>query len=174
MKCPIPDDVMAAAYAAAGDADDEPQQHTPKPATPTSSKQSEHKSSKGGNDAQPLTSTMRSTITKTTTDGSGNTLQLVVPIVVGPSGISTGAISTSTLDGRATSTDTQLSTSPAAASTPNFTLLPSSTSATRSQQTRNPGGGSGSPFDAPAAASRWVVSGPLLVLGVLAICFLRL
>jgi hypothetical protein len=169
---------MADAYAAAGDADDEPQQHTPKPATPTSSKQSERKSSKGGNDAQPLTSTMRSTITKTTTDSSGNTLQIVVPIVVGPSGVSTGATSTSTLSGRATSTRASLSASPAAASTPNLTLLPSSTSATGSQQTRSPGGGggggSGSPFDVPAGACRWVVSGPLLGLGILAMVFPRM
>jgi hypothetical protein len=176
MQCPIPSNVMTEAYAAAGDAE-QPQQPMSKPATLTSSKQSDHKSSKGGNNAQPLTSTIRSTFTKTTTDSNGNTLQIVVPIAVGPSEISTGAISTSTLSGRATSTSAPLSASSsasAAASVPNPTLRPSSTSAIGSQQTRGPGGGNGSPFDAPSGASIWLVSSPLLGLGTLAMMFMRL
>ncbi|KAF2833492.1 hypothetical protein CC86DRAFT_461844 [Ophiobolus disseminans] len=176
LNSPIPDDTMDAAYAAAS----KPSKSTGRPAA-TSSKTTEHKTSNGGDDDQKLTTTIKSTLTRTTTDSSGNTLVVFVPVMIGPAGVFTGAMSTSTLTGRATPSNVPSSVaaspspSAAASSLTPTQLPPSSTAAAGTQRPNNPQGGNGSPFEnMQAAASKWAVSGPLLGLGALALLFMRI
>ncbi|KAH7385833.1 hypothetical protein BKA66DRAFT_440994 [Pyrenochaeta sp. MPI-SDFR-AT-0127] len=176
IECPIPDDVMEDAYAAATQTAKQPTQTKP-PTQPSAPKQSDHKSTKGSDSEQDLTSTIRTTITRTTTDSSGNTLQVIVPVVMGPTGISTGKPITSTVDGEASSTRPSASTAASLSTTtgasgPALTQGPTSTSAGGSQATGRPANGNGSPFEnMQAGAGRWVVSAPLLGLGVTAVLF---
>ncbi|CAO2650265.1 Nn.00g015570.m01.CDS01 [Neocucurbitaria sp. VM-36] len=174
---PIPDQVMESASAAATETE-EPSQTTPAAQASTQT-ESEHQTSKGSDDGDDLTSTVKTTITKTTIDADGNTLQLAVPVVIGPTGISTGTVVTSTIDSRASSTgaasSTPASPSPAAEVTSvASTQGPSSTSA-NSRETERPANGNGSPFEnMQAGARRWTVSGPLFGLAALAVLFMRL
>jgi hypothetical protein len=173
----IPKDIMDDAYAAAADSDsdsdDEPSRSTHTPA-PTTSKQ---KTAKTSNVATELTNTIRSTFTTTTTDSNGNTLQIVVPVVIGPSRIDTGAPSTSTMSGQVTSSaapssaHTSLTPEP---SLPSLMLLPASTSAPGSQRVGGSAGGSGSPFDVSTGASQSTAPGVLLALGAFAILYMRM
>lgn len=166
IEAPIPEHVMEAAYAAATEMVEQPTQTTHLVRTSTEPKQNDHKS------------TSRTTMTRTTTDASGNTLQVVVPVVMGPTGISTGKAMTSTVNGGASSTRTSASMSasptPTAGSfSPALTpATPSSTSAARSQATERPANGNGSPFDnMQAGAERWAVSAPLMGLSAVALLF---
>lgn len=173
---PISSDVIADAYAAVSAS---PSETTRRPASPTSSRKSEYKSSKGDDETHDFTSTISSTWTKTTTDSSGNTLQVIVPVVIGPSGVSTGVMSTSTLGGEATPTNAPSVASPlptaSAAPAPSApTQALSSTVAAESEETESPARGNGSPFEnMQADATRWVVSCPLLGLGLLAMILVR-
>ncbi|KAF1840670.1 uncharacterized protein K460DRAFT_190691 [Cucurbitaria berberidis CBS 394.84] len=175
IDCPIPDQVMESASAAATETR-EPTQTTPKAQTSTKTKKSTHQTTNRSDKGQDLTSTVKTTITRTTTDGDGNTLQVIVPIVMGPTGISTGKMVTSTVEGRASSTrapsSTPASPSPTTAQAPS---VASSSSAQSSRETERPAGGNGSPFEnMQAGAGTWSVSGPLLGLGALAVLFARL
>jgi hypothetical protein len=140
----IPDEVMSSAYACAT--------ATATSATPSFTRNVEHstqasKTSKGlGNG---LESTIISTVTVTTTDESGNTLQLLIPIVMGPSTMTTGEMMTSTLGSKPTASPAATSNAEAAAST--------STASSRAQATNI---GNGSPFDlsAQGGSARWSFS----------------
>jgi hypothetical protein len=130
-------------------------------------------------DDQGLTATLKSTVTQTTTDGSGNTLLVIIPIVVGPSGVFTGDMSTSTVTAASSNAPSSAPATPspsAVASPPTPTQrAPSSTSAAGGQRTNSPASGNGSPFEnMQASASRWAVPGPMLGLGVVAILFMRM
>ncbi|KAJ4372867.1 hypothetical protein N0V83_003158 [Neocucurbitaria cava] len=109
IDCSIPDQVMASAYAAATSTE-EPSQATATAQSSTKTKDSEPQTTTGSDDGQDLTSTVKTTLTQTTTDADGNTIQLVVPIIIGPSGMSTGDVVTSTVDGSASSTEAASST----------------------------------------------------------------
>jgi hypothetical protein len=180
LNCAIPDDVMDEAYAIASgsNSDDESPQSTRTPVAVTSTRKSARKTSTPSGDAQELTSTIRSTFTRTTTDSSGRTVQVVVPIAVGPSGIVTGSIATSTLSGQAASTRPLSATSPspsAAASSPASTRPPTSTSPAAAERTESPARGNGSPFEnMQATGSIWTLSKPLLGLGALILFYMRL
>ena len=158
---------MERAYAAATGTNDEPSHTTQDAASATETKQPQR------SNGEELTKTIATTITKTTTDGQGNTLQVVVPIVLGPTDVSTGAIVTSTLDSRASSTGGPASTaaSPSATASdtkPESTQDATSTAAADSQETQSPANGNGSPFEnMQAGAERWLVSISMLGLGVL-------
>ncbi|KAH7414015.1 hypothetical protein DE146DRAFT_750191 [Phaeosphaeria sp. MPI-PUGE-AT-0046c] len=173
IQCPIPKEVMDSAYAAA--ADHSNSETPPKPPAPKpTSKKPEHTSLASDN-APELTSIVRSTLTKTTTDSNGHTLQVVVPIAVGPSGIVTGSMSTSTLSGSATPTGTPpaLTTRPPAdTSLPELSLLPSSTAGPPSNG--GAAAGNGSPFDVSAAQSRFTVPACMSGVSVLAMLYLAL
>jgi hypothetical protein len=133
-------------------------------------------STKDGGD---LKSTVTTTLTKTTTDEDGNTLQIIIPIVIGPKTTSTGKIVTSTLDSEATATDSPSS----AAASPSPTAGPAATSTqaqevatpTSAQKADPPASGNGSPFEnMQAGAGHWSVSRALLAVGTLAGLFMRL
>ncbi|KAH7085822.1 hypothetical protein BKA63DRAFT_560452 [Paraphoma chrysanthemicola] len=172
LSCAIPDDVMDEAYAAASDSDDEGPKPTRTPATATSTKKSAHKTSTA---APALTSIVRSTFTRTTTDSSGHTVQVVVPIAVGPSGIVTGSIATSTLSGQTASTGALSSvlSSPSAQDSLRASSQPStSTSAAASQRTEAPARGNGSPFEnMQATGSKWTCPNSLMGFAVLMLLF---
>jgi hypothetical protein len=166
----LPRDNIDAAYAAASDTS----QSTRKPVA--TSKYANHKTSKASYPGTDLTTTLKSTLTRTTTDSSGNTLLVIVPIEIGPSGVFTGDLSTSTLSATSTNAPSSIPASPspsAAASSPTATR-PSQSSA-GAQRTDSPASGNGSPFEnMQASASKWSVSGPLLGMGALAMLFMRL
>jgi len=171
---PIPRDNLAAAYAAATDTS----QSTRRPAPAISSRKPEIRTSKASND-QGLTATLKSTLTQTTTDGSGNTLLVIIPIVVGPSGVFTGDVSTSTVTATASNGLSFIpsSASPSAApSAPTPTQrVPPTTSSVGAQRSDSPANGNGSPFEnIQAGASKWPVSGPMLGLGAVAMLFMRM
>jgi len=164
---PISKDVMDEAYAAASGT-------TP---NPTNSKKPDQTTSKARSEALELTSVIRSTLTQTTTDSNGNTLQVVVPIAIGPSGIVTGSFSTSTLSGQATTTSATTPMSPLAEpSLPELSLFSplTPTAAPQRTGTGSSRGGNGSPFDMAGTASKWTISIPLLGLGALAVRLLRI
>lgn len=175
VQCDIPDNVLSSAYAAASGTSATSAQSTRKPASsakPTKSASTTTKTSDGG---QALTRTYSSTVTRTTTDGSGQTLEVIVPIVAGPSGVATGSIYTSTLGETASSADTSASvassTSTAAASSAALQTT-SLTSTAAPRQTKSPTNGDGSPFtNEQATGVVWTVSGSLLGLGAVAALF---
>jgi hypothetical protein len=158
---------MDEAYAAASDT----------APNPTNSNKPDQTTSKARSEALELTSVIRSTLTQTTTDSNGNTLQVVVPIAVGPSGIVTGSFSTSTMSGQATATSATTSMSPLAEpSLPELSLFSplTPTAAPQRTGTGSSSGGNGSPFDMAGTASKWTFSIPLLGLGALAVRLLRI
>lgn len=165
---------MDAAYAAASD-DSSSETPSPPPPAPKPTKKPGQTPS-ASYDAPELTSTVRSTLTKTTTDSNGHTLQVIVPIAVGPSGMVTGSISTSTISGRPTTTGSPSAVTtnpPAHTSLPELSLLPSST-APAPANAGGASGGNGSPFDVSGDASRSAASLYLSSLGVLAMFYLAL
>jgi hypothetical protein len=170
LGCPISKDVMDEAYAAASDTE-------PSAPNPTNSRKADQTTSRARSEAPEVTSIIRSTLTQTTTDSNGNTLQVVVPIAVGPSGIVTGSFSTSTMSGQATTTSATTSLGPLAEpSLPELSLFSplTPTAAPQRTGTGSSSGGNGSPFDMAGTASRWSIPIPLLGLGVLAIRLLRI
>lgn len=173
-RCPIPKDVLDAAYAAASD-DASPE--TPPASAPKPTKKPGQTPS-ASYDAPELTSTVRSTLTKTTTDSNGHTLQVIVPIAVGPSGVVTGSMSTSTLSGRPATTappSAATTSPPAHTSLPELSLLPSSTApAPAPANGGGAAGGNGSPFDVSAATSCFATSISLSSLGVFAMVWVTL
>ncbi|KAF1974986.1 hypothetical protein BU23DRAFT_597951 [Bimuria novae-zelandiae CBS 107.79] len=94
-----------------------------------------------------LESTITSTVTLTTTNGDGNTVQVLIPIEMGPSTMITGEIITSTLGSESNSVPA--TTSNAEPATEPTSALPSQTqnSPSSSSTARPTNIGNGSPFD---------------------------
>lgn len=165
----IPDSVMSSAYACAT--------ATATSATPSPTRKVEHSSQENNGHkttkeaSNGLESTVTSTVTLTTTNGEGSTLQVLIPIVMGPSTMTTGEIITSTLDSKSTA-------SPAASSTPE----PVAAAPTQAQDSSSPSAtaketniGQGSPFDiSQGGAAHWDFSGALAGAGLLLGVLLRL
>ncbi|KAF2468656.1 uncharacterized protein BDR25DRAFT_304699 [Lindgomyces ingoldianus] len=179
----IPESIISSAQCAATE--------TSKAAKPTSTRQAQHSQksqahrtkSNGGDEV--LTSIYTTTITQTTTDSDGATLQIIIPVVMGPSTVSYGSTITSTLDGKASATDSAssdaASPSPTAAtsapvSTPTGQgQVGSSTTSSKKAEKTSSNNNNGSPFEnMQAGASRWKFSGGLVGVGVLAGLFMRL
>lgn len=172
IDCAIPEEIVDSAYAAAsGTDDDEPLQTTVVVPSKTKTKPSSPQTSNTSDDLddEDLASTVRTTITKTTTNEDGNTLQVIIPIVLGPTGISTGDIVTTTLDSQTSSSAllSQPSLTPGNSTpTPVLPLPPTSTGG--AQASERPYNGNGSPFEnMQAGAGKWVISAPILGLGLL-------
>ncbi|CAI9635576.1 hypothetical protein GT037_005447 [Alternaria burnsii] len=148
----------------------------PKPTTTTSGSDDD--------DSDGFTSPVSTIITRTTTDGDGNTLQIVVPIVVNPTGISTGSIVTSTVAGASPTSAVSLRSetaqpsapAPTAGASPTASPPPSATgSGSGSDEPDPPANGDGSPFvNMQAGAERWAVSIPLMAMGAFAVLWMRL
>jgi hypothetical protein len=177
IDCAIPDHVMTDAYAAASGDGSSPTTATRYTHSPAKTDTPKPTNTNGSNDDDP-TSIITTTYTKTTTDSDGNTLQVIVPIVMGPTAISTGSTITSTVGGSMGSTEMSSSTAASPSSTAQASgPAPgtSSTSASGSEETRSPANGNGSPFEnMQAGAGRWTVSVPMFGLGALAVVLVRL
>ncbi|KAF2866676.1 hypothetical protein BDV95DRAFT_611357 [Massariosphaeria phaeospora] len=171
---PIPETIMSGAYVACTSTKAAPQPTTRK--AEHSTKPTEHKTTKGAD----LRSAVSSTIIKTTTDKDGNTLLLMVPIVIGPhTAIETGRIITSTVENEPSITSTPAASSvPASPSSAAETAAPRTTQpppAPPAEPTQRTGEGNGSPFEnMQAGATQWRFSGALVGLGALAGIFMRL
>ncbi|KAL1607890.1 hypothetical protein SLS60_002828 [Paraconiothyrium brasiliense] len=158
----IPDEILSSAYACAT---------ATTSATPSSTRKVEH-STQGSETSKlsgnGLKSTITSTVTVTTTNDNGNTLQVLIPIVMGPSTITTGDMVTSTLESKPTASPAATSNADAAASTAAAPSQPkqSSASSATAQATNI---GNGSPFDlsAQGGSTRWSFSAALVGFGVL-------
>lgn len=174
----VPGSVMSSAYDCATATAPASSQATRK--VEHSTKDSDRQTTKNNGDG--LKTTVTSTLTQTTTDGDGNTLQIIVPIVMGPDTMSTGDIVTSTLDGQASATTAPSS----AAASPSQTAEPSAPAPTQAQgapsstataettQGRS-SNSNGSPFEnMQAGAAQWSFSGVAVGLSMLAGVFLRL
>jgi hypothetical protein len=181
--CTIPAEVVDEAYAAvsstyepATTTREAPPTTTAAAPRPTST--DDHDGDDDDDDDDDLTSAVSTTITKTTTDGDGNTLQIIVPIVMDPTGISTGSIVTSTVAG-GSPMPTASSPSPTAqpsapAPTPSATRASSTSTSSDSEATDPPASGNGSPFEnMQAGAGTWAVSMPLMALGALTVLLAR-
>ncbi|KNG48710.1 hypothetical protein DDE82_002644 [Stemphylium lycopersici] len=146
--------------------------------TPTTTTTGKHSS----DETEDLTSAVSTTITETTTDSAGNTLQIIVPIVMGPTSISTGSIVTSTVGGSSRShsssahSTTSASPSPTAQTpSPAPTADPSSTLESGSEETEPPANGNGSPFEnMQADAGRWAASAAHMIMGAFFALIVRL
>ncbi|KAF2019091.1 hypothetical protein BU24DRAFT_405804 [Aaosphaeria arxii CBS 175.79] len=175
---PVPQSILSSAYAAAT-ATSEPSpsttrttHHNPKP----TSKEKEN----------TLTKVITTTLTTTSTDQDGNTLQVVVPILIGPSGLSSGKPVTSTINASKTINVDPASSTPASPSPTPDVSSPTSTqdqqpqveSTAEAKPTNKGSGGSnsnGSPFEnMQAGASQWGLSRLAAGLGLLAGIFLRM
>ncbi|KAF2855905.1 hypothetical protein T440DRAFT_463251 [Plenodomus tracheiphilus IPT5] len=171
--CSISDQVIGSAYAATSATDSKPST-----VTEISSSRSIHaperRTTHRSDGGAELTKTMETTIVQYTTDGDGNGIQIMVSLVIGTSGIHTGAVLTSTVKSKATSTIASPTTSISSSGLPSYesaaasTRTPASTSAEESQATVRPGTGNGSPFEnMQAGAGKWCVPALLLGLGAL-------
>ncbi|CAI6257396.1 unnamed protein product [Periconia digitata] len=166
----IPDDSVKNAYECAMGGNVPSATH--KSATSTAKQHSESE----------LKSTVTSTFSMTTTDGKGHTLQIVQPVAVGPSTVSTGDAVTSTLGSSSSSSASKSasSSSPSTTAAPNQPAQVSSAAPTQapvstSSPTQRVEDGGGSPFvNMQASAVHWSFSGPVAALGVVAGLFMRL
>lgn len=159
----IPDSILDNAYACAT-------------ASTVSTRKVEHSatatSTRGG--GTELSATTSSAFTQTTTDGDGHTLELVVPIVMGPNTMYTGKTSTKTIDGSsttATTTSTTVSTgsivSTTAIPTQAQSASPSPSTPTAQATQKSPASGNGTPFEnMQASATRFGMSGIVAGLGL--------
>ena len=181
--CTIPAEVVEDAYAAVSSTADSPKPThaapTTKPAAPkpTTTTQTDDHDDAGAD----LTSAISTTITKTSTDGDGNTLQIIVPIVMGPTQISTGSIITSTV---ASGTPVSTISSPSPSAQPSapvptpgasFTQTSSASGSEETDAPPPPANGNGSPFEnMQAGAGRWTLSTPGMALGAFAALVVRM
>ncbi|KAL1791753.1 hypothetical protein ACET3X_009504 [Alternaria dauci] len=181
--CTIPAEVVDDAYDAVSSSY-VPPTTTRAPPTTTAAAPKPTRTSESDNhdDDDGFTSPVSTTITRTTTDGDGNTLQVIVPIVVNPTGISTGSIITSTVAGASpTSTDSPPSETarpsvpaPTAGASSAASPPPSATGSA-SDEPEAPANGNGSPFEnMQAGAGRWAVPVPLMATGAFAVLWMRL
>ena len=173
----IPEDIMSSAYDCAT---------ATTSIAPLTTREVQHSSQSGGQKTKggdSMTAIVTSTITRTTTDDEGHTIQLVIPIVMGPGTLSQGPTSTSTLEEDVSSTDTPSSSDASANSTPGVTASASSqaqqgqlaSSTTSSNAAKKTSSNNGSPFDnMQAGAERFSFSGTLIGLGAVAGLFARL
>ncbi|KAF2447681.1 hypothetical protein P171DRAFT_429300 [Karstenula rhodostoma CBS 690.94] len=159
----IPDEIMSSAYSCA----------TATSATPSPTRRVGHstQASKTLKDASNgLDSTITSTVTLTTTNESGSTLQILIPIVMGPSTMSTGEMITSTLDSKPTASPAATSNAEAAGSTAAAPALSQPQESPASSATaRATNIGNGSPFDlsAQGGSARWSFSAAFVGIGML-------
>ncbi|KAF1953272.1 hypothetical protein CC80DRAFT_537513 [Byssothecium circinans] len=166
----IPDEIMATALAcAAGVA---PSSASLKPTSTSLKKGTE----------TPFKTTATTTVTQTSTDNDGHTLQIVQPVVMGPSTISTGDAITSTIKASSSSS----SSSSSASASPSQTAQATSAAPTQPQSvpsssatvapTQRVSNSGGSPFDnmQAASASHWRFSGSAVALSFIASLFMRL
>lgn len=136
----IADSVMKSAYACAT----APAATTS--ATRSSTRKVEHPTTTSSGADHELESTITSTVTLTSTNDDGNTVQVLIPIEMGPSTMITGEIVTRTLDSEATATSyAEAASTPTAAAPSQTQDSPSSTSTARESNI-----GNGSPFDLSA------------------------
>jgi len=166
---PVPADIMSSAYARlSASASASARSPTPTSTRNTKTKaRTTHPPSTTSRDADAdhgLGTTITSTVTMTTTDQDGHTLQVLIPIVMGPTSIATGAMVTSTLPTPSQSSPTTEQTS--ASQSQQQPLAPSTLSAP-AEPTRKSGG---SPFDTQtgAAYAQRRHSGAWLGMGLLA------
>ncbi|KAF2706930.1 hypothetical protein K504DRAFT_493257 [Pleomassaria siparia CBS 279.74] len=169
----VPDTIMSSAYAA-----------TATTASPSTTRKVVHSQTTHGYHTTKavgdLKSTVTTTRTQTTTDKDGSTLEIIIPIVLGPKTLVTGRILTSTLEPEATRTKApssiaawpSITAAPVPASTRAHVVAVPTLISSSSPKTPNSGG---SPFDnMQAGASRWSVSGTVLGMGFLAGLLMRL
>ena len=183
--CTIPAEVVDDAYAAVSSTyepttttREAPPSNTAAAPEPTSTSEGDDHDDDDDDD-DDLTSAVSTTITKTTIDSDGNTLQIVVPIVMDPTGISTGTIVTSTVAGgsptAAISSPSPTAQPSAPAPTPSATGVSSTSTSSESEETDPPANGNGSPFEnMQAGAGRWTVSIPIMALGALTVLGMRM
>lgn len=128
-----------------------------------------------------LSATTSSMFTQTTTDGDGHTLQLVVPIIMGPNTMYTGKTVTKTIENSSTAPTT--STTSSAETTISTTAdptqgqgaSPSSSTPTAQATQKAPASGNGTPFEnMQASAGRFGVSSIVAGLSCLVAAFMRL
>ncbi|KAF2176745.1 hypothetical protein K469DRAFT_721949 [Zopfia rhizophila CBS 207.26] len=175
----IPYSILSSAQCAATETSQQPKATSTR--RPHSQDSNGYKSkSKGGDE---LTSLVTTTVTQTTTDENGATLQIIVPVVMGPNTISYGKTITSSLEESASATGSPssaaVSQSPTPAASASLStqaqqgqIASSTTSSKKSEKTSN---NNGSPFEnMQAGATRWSFSGALVGLGILAGVFTRL
>jgi outer membrane biosynthesis protein TonB len=177
----IPDEVLSGAYEAmTATATATPTTEQRRPATTRKAEQSEKpENPKTTQKEHRVTETLTSTMVRTTTDGEGRTLEIYVPVVIGPDTMSFGKTVTSTVGGESSATEAPSSSS----ATPSPTAAPtqeeqpqeapsSTTSADAPERTSN---SNGSPFEnMQAEAGQWRVSSLFLGLGAAAGMFMRL
>ncbi|KAL5419351.1 hypothetical protein PMIN03_000542 [Paraphaeosphaeria minitans] len=161
----IPNEIMSSAYACAVATS------TSTSTTPSPTRKVEHSTQapKTSTDAgKGLESTVTSTVTVTTTNKSGSTLQVLIPIVLGPSTMTTGEMITSTLDSKPTASRVATSNAEAVGSTAAAPSQPqvSPASSATAQATNI---GNGSPFDlsAQGGSARWGFSTSFVGIGML-------
>ncbi|KAF2003330.1 hypothetical protein P154DRAFT_103709 [Amniculicola lignicola CBS 123094] len=179
----VPEEIISSACEAASGTTTE----TSAPFTTHKVQHSQKSESPKTNGGHQLTKFITTTMTQTKTDDNGNTLQIIIPFVMGPSTTSYGKPITSTLDGKDDSSTPPASSSSAAAASPSSTpqvtplastqppqgqVASSTTSSTKAQQTSK---SNGSPFEnMQAGASQWSVPRALIGMGVLAGGFMLL
>lgn len=133
-----------------------------------------HKTSE--DESNGLESTITSTVTLTTTNADGNTVQLLIPIAMGPSIMTTGEIMTRTLESESTWTQAATSDVQPAAEPTAAGPLPTQGSPSPSPTSRETNLGDGSPFDLSVSgeAAHWRLSRGLAGAGVMLGVFARL
>jgi hypothetical protein len=148
-------------------------------APPMTTRQVEHSTTTHRGDSE-LRETTRSIYTQTTKDEEGHTVELVVPIIIGPNTMFTGKIVTNTMvnNPMTTVTSSVASTTqvpgPTSAEPTQAQGVSSSTAAAQATQA-DPASGNGSPFEnMQAGASQFGFSGAVIGLGLLAGAILRL
>jgi hypothetical protein len=168
---------MGSAYAAATDTV-EPSPTTREDQSSTMTKTPGHTTIEESGDNEDLISETSTIATKTRIDSERNTLQILVPIVIGPTGVSTEDIVTSTII--AISSTGALSSPPPSPSrsaqefSPGPTQDAFLTATPGSEETEPPARGNGSPFEnMQAGAGQCTVSIALLIYGAL-VLFVRL
>jgi hypothetical protein len=175
----IPEEVLSSAYAvAAGTAypttteqrkpsSTHEGEHSERPKDPKTTHKEQHR----------VTETLTSTMTKTTTDSEGQTLEIIVPVVIGPNTMSFGKTTTSTLeaDSSATETPSSASATPSPTMSPTPKEQPEPPSSTSSKGPEDTSISNGSPFEnMQAEAGQWRVSSIFLGLGAAAGVFMGL
>ncbi|KAF2793417.1 hypothetical protein K505DRAFT_417804 [Melanomma pulvis-pyrius CBS 109.77] len=168
---PVPEAILSSAYAATATTSSTPPFTTRK--VEHSQKSHSYETTRAVDD---IKSTFTTTNTQTTTDKDGNTLEIIIPIIIGPKTWSTGKIVTSTLEAKATDSPSSGAASPSVTAAP----LPTqgqqvASSTTSSQQAQRTSNSNGSPFEnMQAGAGQWSVPGVEIGMGLLAGLFMRL
>ncbi|KAF2264006.1 hypothetical protein CC78DRAFT_259895 [Lojkania enalia] len=180
---PIPDEVVSSAYVAVT-ATGGPEPVTTREVQHSKTEVSNSRSGEGDS----ITAIVTSTLTRTTMDDDGNTLQLFIPVVVGPNTINYGKTITSMVEAEPSSTDAPSSAAASPSQTPEVpapasTQVPQDQSQSPTAPAEEPQRTSNSNDDVnndmlfenmQAGAGRWSVPGILIGMGVVAGIFMRL